>query len=198
MNSSKSNATWRSSTNAVIDINWKNEAISTIYKFNFRRWAMTKEKFLTLRWNNVLTLGLGLLVLIYVFFVYSNPVSSELAAFIGLVLLGVAYWIVVEQHANMRFAWLRENSGEEVSAEQSSLNRAIYIAYNIIWWVPIVLPLTKIIDYQTGFILLFIVTIIRAGANLYRNNVLSPEQAAYFPLRSPWIVENFWLSTDWR
>jgi hypothetical protein len=52
---------------------------------------MTKEKFLTLRWNNLLTLGLGLLVLIYVFFVYSTSVSSELAAFIGLVLLGVIY-----------------------------------------------------------------------------------------------------------
>ena len=52
---------------------------------------MTKEKFLTLSWNNVLTLGLGLLVLIYAFFVYSNPLSSEMAAFIGLVLLGVVY-----------------------------------------------------------------------------------------------------------
>ena len=52
---------------------------------------MTKEKFLTLRWNNLLTVGLGLLVLIYVYFVYSNSVSSELAPFIGLVLLGVIY-----------------------------------------------------------------------------------------------------------
>jgi hypothetical protein len=52
---------------------------------------MTKEDFLTLRWNNLLTLGLGLLVLIYVLVVLSTPVSSDLAAFIGLVLLGVIY-----------------------------------------------------------------------------------------------------------
>ena len=52
---------------------------------------MTKEKFLTLRWNNVLTLGLGLLVVIYAYSVYSTSLSPELAAFIGLVLLGVVY-----------------------------------------------------------------------------------------------------------
>jgi hypothetical protein len=48
-----------------------------------------------------------------------------------------------------------------------------------------VLPFTKIIDYRTGFIALFIITVIRAGANLYRNNLLSPEQAESFPLRAP-------------
>jgi hypothetical protein len=85
----------------------------------------------------------------------------------------------------MRFAWLRENSGEEVSAEQSYLNRAINIAYNAIWWVPIVLPFTRIIDYQTGFIAFLIITIIRAAANLFRNNVLNLEQAESFPLRAP-------------
>ena len=84
----------------------------------------------------------------------------------------------------MRFAWLRENSGEEVSAEQSSLNRAIYIAYNIIWWVPIVLPFTGMIDYRTGFIAFFIITMFRAAANLFRNNVLTLEQAESFPLRA--------------
>ena len=84
----------------------------------------------------------------------------------------------------MRFAWLRENSGEEISAEQSSLNRAIYIAYNVIWWVPIVLPFTGIIDYRTGFIAFFIITMFRAAANLFRNNVLTLEQAESFPLRA--------------
>ena len=85
----------------------------------------------------------------------------------------------------MRFAWQMKNSGNKISDTQSFTRRIIYIAYNVIWWIPIVLPFTKIIDYRTGFTLLFVVTIIRAAANLYRNNVLSPEQAAYFPLRSP-------------
>jgi hypothetical protein len=85
----------------------------------------------------------------------------------------------------MRVAWQMENSGNDAPVTQSFTRRLIYIAYNVIWWVPIVLPLTGIIDYRMGFILLFVITLIRAGANLYRNNALTPKQAAYFPLRSP-------------
>lgn len=46
------------------------------------------------------------------------------------------------------------------------------------------LALTKIIDLRTAFIALFVLTFIRAVVNLYRNNVLNPEQAESFPLRS--------------
>ena len=52
---------------------------------------MTKEKFLTVRWNNILTLGLGLIILIYVAVVASTSILSDLAAFIGLALLGAVY-----------------------------------------------------------------------------------------------------------
>ena len=85
----------------------------------------------------------------------------------------------------MRFAWLRENAANYVSVKQSFANRLTFIAYNVVWWIPIVLPFTKTIDYRTGFVAFFVVTIIRAAANLYRNNVLKPEQAESFPLRAP-------------
>lgn len=52
---------------------------------------MTKEDFLTVRWNNVLTLGLGLIMLIYVAVVLSTSFLSDLAEFIGLVIIGVVY-----------------------------------------------------------------------------------------------------------
>jgi len=93
--------------------------------------------------------------------------------------------VVVEQHSAMRFAWLRENSGNDVQGKQSLTNRLIFIAYNVIWWIPVVLPFTKVIDYHTGFIAFLAITIIRAIANLFRNNVLKPEQAENFPLRAP-------------
>jgi hypothetical protein len=48
-----------------------------------------------------------------------------------------------------------------------------------------ILPFTKIMDYRTGFIVFFVVIIIRAVANLIRNNVLKPEQGENFPLRIP-------------
>ncbi len=150
---------------------------------------MIKEKYLTLRWNNSLTLGMGLITLIYVGVVLSTAVLSDVAAFIGLVLIGAIYWTIVEQHSNMRFAWLSKNAANDLSVTQSFTNRLIYIAYNIIWWIPIVLAVPKIIDYWTAFIALFVLTVMRAVANLYRNNVLNPDQAESFPLRSVWIVE---------
>ena len=78
-----------------------------------------------------------------------------------------------------------KDSGKEATAKQSTTNRLIYIAWNGIWWVALLLPFTRIIDYRTGFTVLFVVTIMRAFANLYRNNFLDPEQAANFALRSP-------------
>ena len=52
---------------------------------------MTKDKFLTVRWNNLLALGLGLVLLIYVVVVLSTSVLSDMAGFIGLVVIGVLY-----------------------------------------------------------------------------------------------------------
>jgi hypothetical protein len=93
--------------------------------------------------------------------------------------------VIVEQHAAMRFAWLREQSGDPAPAQPSATNRLIVIVYNLIWWVPIVLGFFKVIDYQTAFVAFLIITIFRAIANVIRNNVLTPEQAQTFPLRSP-------------
>ena len=52
---------------------------------------MTKEEFLTVRWNNYLTVGLGLIMLAYVAFVFSSSVMSDFAAFIGLAIIAVVY-----------------------------------------------------------------------------------------------------------
>ncbi len=52
---------------------------------------MTKEKFLTVRWNNILTLALGIPTLIYVVFAFSTGLWTELAGLIGLAILGVLY-----------------------------------------------------------------------------------------------------------
>ncbi len=52
---------------------------------------MTKEKFLTVRWNNLLSLGLGLPALIYVVVALSTSVWSTRAGLIGLAIIGVLY-----------------------------------------------------------------------------------------------------------
>ncbi|MGD9093799.1 MAG: hypothetical protein PVF74_13195 [Anaerolineales bacterium] len=52
---------------------------------------MKKEQLLTVRWNNLLTLGLGLIILLYAYFVFTSSALSEIATFIGLVVLGAFY-----------------------------------------------------------------------------------------------------------
>jgi hypothetical protein len=52
---------------------------------------MTKEKFLTVRWNNLLTLGLGLLALIYVVVAFSTSIWTGSGGMIGISIVGVLY-----------------------------------------------------------------------------------------------------------
>jgi hypothetical protein len=52
---------------------------------------MAKEKFLTVRWNNILTLTLGLPTLVYVLFAFSNSFWSTKGGLIGLAIIGVVY-----------------------------------------------------------------------------------------------------------
>ena len=52
---------------------------------------MTKEKLLTVRWNNWLTLGLGIPALIYVLAAFSTGIWSTMAGLIGLSIIGVLY-----------------------------------------------------------------------------------------------------------
>ena len=52
---------------------------------------MTKDKFLSKRWNNWLTLGIGLPTLIYAIVVLSTTVFSDFTGFIGMALIGAVY-----------------------------------------------------------------------------------------------------------
>ena len=53
--------------------------------------TMTKENFLTVRWNNLLTLALGIPALIYVVVAFSTSLWSTRAGLIGLAIIGVLY-----------------------------------------------------------------------------------------------------------
>jgi len=52
---------------------------------------MPKEKFFTKSWNNWLTVGMGLPILIYAVVVLSTSVLSDFAGFIGLAVFGAVY-----------------------------------------------------------------------------------------------------------
>ncbi len=52
---------------------------------------MKKERTLTVRWNNWLALGLGALFVAYTVVALGTSVMSDLAGFIGVMILGVLY-----------------------------------------------------------------------------------------------------------
>jgi hypothetical protein len=52
---------------------------------------MTKEKFLTVRWNNLLTLALGIPTLMYVIYAFSTSIWTTKGGLIGLAILGALY-----------------------------------------------------------------------------------------------------------
>ena len=52
---------------------------------------MNRARFLTVRWNNILTLGLGVPTLSYLLYAYASGLWTTRAGLIGLALLGVVY-----------------------------------------------------------------------------------------------------------
>jgi hypothetical protein len=85
----------------------------------------------------------------------------------------------------MRFAWLREKSGNDEPIKESLTSKIITVTYNVVWWLPLLLVLTRAIDYRAGSIAMFAITMFRAVANAYRINVLKGDKAEGFPLRAP-------------
>ena len=144
----------------------------------------TRDRFLTVRWNNALVAGLGLPTLAYATVALSTSALSDRSAFIWLVIIGAVYGIVVEQHSAMRFAWLRSKEGSE-QPPLSPVGRLLFIAYNVVWWVPVVLAVVGTQSWRGGFVAFLIFTSFRAVVNLYRTNVLPVEAAQHFPFRSP-------------
>ena len=84
----------------------------------------------------------------------------------------------------MRFAWLRTKESRDRPAATSS-ERLTLIAYNVAWWIPVVLPILGVISYRAGFAAFLAITVVRALVNGYRINVMPVTAADRLPLRSP-------------
>ena len=52
---------------------------------------MNKERILTIRWNNILTVGLGIPTLSYIAYAFSRPLWTTRGGLIGLAILGILY-----------------------------------------------------------------------------------------------------------
>ena len=147
----------------------------------------SKEKFFTKYWNNWLTLGFGIPILVYAYFIFYTPLLSDFTGFVGMFLFGAVYCTVVELHAARRFVWERKKTADTNPVKLKVLHplNLIFVLYNIVYWLPILLSFTGLIEYQTGSVAFFAVILFRAVANLYRNNFLTLELAEVFPFRIP-------------
>ena len=85
----------------------------------------------------------------------------------------------------MRFARFHPEQGAKEPSSVGPLSRLVLIGYNVIWWIPVALPLLGVVSYRVGLVGFLVVTAIRAAVNLYRNNVLPIDAGRLFPLRSP-------------
>jgi hypothetical protein len=56
-----------------------------------RMGTMTKEEFLTVRWNNILSVGLGIPALVFVAFAFLTSLWLEKSGLIWLSIIGVIY-----------------------------------------------------------------------------------------------------------
>lgn len=52
---------------------------------------MTKETFLTIRWNNILTIAVGIPTILYIVYAFSTSLWTTRGGLIGLALIGVVY-----------------------------------------------------------------------------------------------------------
>lgn len=96
--------------------------------------------------------------------------------------------MILEGHTSVRFAWLRENSADYVSAQQAFMHPLALIrkAYNLVFWIFLV-PFFTSMEYGTGFIVFTVIIAVRLGLNLYTNNMLNltPAQYESYPFRIP-------------
>ena len=86
----------------------------------------------------------------------------------------------------MRFARLRKNTPNHVEMKRRVTHplSLVRMAYNILWWVPMLLTFTRVIDYRAGFIAFFAVTVFRLFINIYVNYALDLEKFDRFPLKA--------------
>lgn len=85
----------------------------------------------------------------------------------------------------MRFARLSPDTAPNVNLLRDALYTVIFVAYNIIYWLPMIFVILGNIDLPTAFVSFSIIIAVRTALNFYRMNVLPMEQGKIFPLRAP-------------
>lgn len=145
---------------------------------------MTKDQFLSARFNNTLSLGLGVIVLSYVIFVIATASYGQQGRFLGVVLISSAFCIIVEGHTTWRFHRLKKLADRQPAAQAGCLISLFRLVYGAAWYLPVLLAFIGTISYSAGFAIFTAITLVRLIANLYINNRLDWEEFETFLFRS--------------
>ena len=126
-----------------------------------------KGDFLTARWNNILSIGLGVIAAIYVIVVLTSTAIGDAASFIGLVVIGGVGCLMSETHSAVRFMRTRWRIKRHTHPT------------TVIGWILgggalaiILLTFYGKMEYTTGFIVLAAIIFLLVGFNILRNAVL--------------------------
>ena len=148
---------------------------------------MNKEKFLTRRWNTIISVALGVPTFTFAIYGLVSPIGETREGMIVLSVLGALFWLVLEYHTSARFAWLQKISiGTKDKPKLIGLALTALVAHNLIYWF-FLIPFLTPLSYRTGFVIYSIILLSRFIANTIINlQDFSPEQYYKFSFRIPW------------
>jgi len=130
-----------------------------------------KEGFLTARWNNIVSIALGVVATVHIIIATTTAVFADMAGFTGLVVIGAFTCLFGELHTTSRLAWSRKHSTHSVTDTQRATHPISIIGYLLggAALLVILLTYTHIIGYTTGFIPLAVIIILKIDLNMARN-----------------------------
>jgi len=136
-----------------------------------------KEGFLSARWNNRVSLALGVVATIHIIVATTTTVLGDMVGFTGLVIIGAVTCLFGELHTSARFAWSRKHATHSVTGKQRLNHPISIIGYLLGGGALLVILLTyaHIIGYTTGFIPLAVIIILKIDLNMARNAKLVPQ-----------------------
>ena len=123
--------------------------------------------FLTARWNNIFSIVLGLVAVIYVIVVLTSTVLGDAASFIGLIVIGGIGCLVSETQSAVRFK--QTEWGVKRFTHPTTI---IGILLGGAALVIIILTFNGVMGYITGFIALTVIIFLLFGFNILRNALL--------------------------
>ena len=150
---------------------------------------MNKERFLSRRWNILISLVQGIPTFTFALIAILTDISYSLGGMIALSVAGSLFCLILEYHSSVRFAaeWKKqseENPGLEKPGPKP-LVRVLLVIHNLAFWF-FLIPLFTRMSYRIGFITFASILFFRFLANSYMN-LKDFDAARYyrFPFRIP-------------